>query len=192
MMTKGTKIIIIIVVGLIAISALIYFVFFFGRQDQDLEPTIQEPVQQLQPITEIEKQVEQKTEAEKQEVETMVNIESLSLSFAERYGSYSSQSNFENITELKLVMTENMKKWADQYVAEQRKKMPDSSEYYGITTKAISTDIVDKTETNAKVLINTQRIESFADGSTIVGYQEIEITLLNQNGEWKVDAAVWK
>ena len=174
------------------IGLVVYFVFFFNKEKAPVET---ENVRELVPAQNDQSTgttVTPITQKEEEQITQTVNMEALASSFAERYGSFSSQSNFENIIELKLVMTDSMQKWADKYVTEQKEKMPESTEYYGITTKALTTKALSDNGTSAKYLVNTQRVETFNDGKTNMFFQEIEISLLKVNGDWKVDNAVWK
>lgn len=189
-MTKGVKILIILGIGILALGLLVYFVFFYKTETTPKIP--QEKVKELVPTPEVIEKSQEKTPQEKEEIKTEVNLESLAKSFTERFGSFSNQSNYENITELKLVMSDSMIVWADNFVEDQKQKTADSDEYYGITTKAISVKNTNLSDYNAVYMVSAQRVESFSDGKTNVFYQDIEITLVLENGEWKVDSAVWK
>ncbi|MFH1610282.1 MAG: hypothetical protein ABIA91_00115, partial [Patescibacteria group bacterium] len=60
--------------------------------------------------------------------------------FAERFGSYSNQSNYENLTDLKYFMTTKMKRWVDDKVA--AKDYSKSNDiYYGMTTRTMKSEI---------------------------------------------------
>lgn len=120
----------------------------------------------------------------------------LASSFAERFGSYSNHSNFSNVIDLKVFMTEKMQRWADSYVAEQRKKNLSDAMYYGVTAKAIEKEVkeFDDNVGVASVLVTTRRREY--SGSTInlsnTFNQAILIKFINENGAWKVDSATWQ
>ncbi len=113
--------------------------------------------------------------------------------FIERFGSYSNQSNFSNISDLKIFMTENMKKWADNFI-ENNNIDRDVSVYYGITTRSISQRIenFDESSGEATVFVKTLRRES---GGSLTEdnsfYQEAVIRFLFEKGTWKVDKATW-
>lgn len=114
--------------------------------------------------------------------------------FVERFGSYSNQSNFSNVSDLKIYMSNNMKKWADDFV-EKNNIERDISVYYGITTKAISQKIesIDEDAGNSAILVNTLRRESGGDLSEDNSfYQEVLVKFVLEKGFWKVDSANWK
>ncbi|MFH1744884.1 MAG: hypothetical protein ABH881_01805 [bacterium] len=118
----------------------------------------------------------------------------MSASFAERFGSYSNQSDFQNIEDLKIFMSEEMGVWADGYIATERIKMGDSSIYYGIVTKAVAEEVRSYDESVMSVLVNTRRREMAAstDNSSDTFSQDILIGLVKENGIWKIDSAFWQ
>jgi hypothetical protein len=117
----------------------------------------------------------------------------LSSSFAERLGSFSNQSDYGNVTDLKIFMTSSMRDWADKYVADLKAK-PYSGEYYGIMTKSLTTKVLsyDDKKGTVKIEVVTERQESQASliGATYV--QKMTLDLVKINDEWLVDNAVWE
>lgn len=129
-------------------------------------------------------------EASKQKLEA--TVKSMALSFTERIGSYSNQSNFQNIIELKPFMTEKMLSWADNFIAQQ--EGGDVSEYFGVTTRVLSTQIleVDDLVGEALVELNTQKIESEGQNrDNKVKYQKARVSLLKVDGKWMIDDLKW-
>ena len=116
-------------------------------------------------------------------------------SFTERFGSFSNQSNFANILDLKLFMSDKMKRWADDYVFKHRVDN-DSEIYYGITTKAIGSTVIDWNDDagSGQVLINTRRREATSStlNSTDAFSQDVIINFVKEKGAWKVDSAFWQ
>jgi hypothetical protein len=122
------------------------------------------------------------------------NLERIALSFSERYGSYSNQSNFSNMTDLKIFMTKDMKVWIDKFVADSIGKGV-SEIYYGITTKAVTAEIInfDDAAGKAEVLVNAIRSEATGATDNANSFnQDISVQFLKENGAWKVDKAVWQ
>lgn len=117
-----------------------------------------------------------------------INIEQFARAFAERYGSYSNQSNFENIKDLYGFMTEEMRS------REQRARSGAEGEtYLGVTTRAISSKIISQSGSSAVIDVITQRKEEGGRlAETRLYYQNIEISLVNAQGGWKANAAEWK
>lgn len=117
-------------------------------------------------------------------------------SFAERFGSFSNQSNYSNILNLKIFMSEQMKIWSDSYVAQQRAKQNIDDIYYGITTRAIYKELIDYDEDvgRARVRVSTRRREATISTGNVsnVFNQDIEIKFIKEKGIWKVDSAYWQ
>lgn len=125
------------------------------------------------------------------------DLAKIARSIAELYGSFSNHSNYSNYADLKVIMTEEMKLWADKQVASLRSSGNSSGDYYGISTKAISSQILDFNDQAglAKILVNTQRSESttYINENEDQAYnQAIEIDFKKVNGRWLVDSAYWK
>jgi hypothetical protein len=114
--------------------------------------------------------------------------------FAERFGSFSNQTDFVNITDLKGFMTANFQEWADDYVADARAQGADTTVHTGTTTRALMAEVLafDEDAGTATVRVNTQRRKD-ASGTEPgrVYYQGIDIELVKVSGEWKADSATW-
>lgn len=115
----------------------------------------------------------------------------LSSSFAERLGSFSNQSDYSNITDLKIFMTTTMRDWADDYVAD-LKSQKYSGEYYGITTRTLTTKVINSSENSAKIEVTTERRETRADAPGDAYQQKMTLDLVKNNNEWLVDGAYWE
>ena len=112
--------------------------------------------------------------------------------FAERLGSFSNQSDYGNVTDLKIFMTASMRDWADKYVAD-LKAQPYSGVYYGITTHTLTTKVLsyDDKGGKAKVEVITERQETNADKLGTAYSQKMTLDLVKSNNNWLVDNAVW-
>jgi hypothetical protein len=117
----------------------------------------------------------------------------LASAFAERFGSFSNQSGYENILDLKSFMSPAMAKWADTYVADALAKSQPNPEYFGMVTRAVSAEVLklDETAGIAKIAVTTQRREIAANGDEKLYYQVVNIDFIRTGDTWKVDAAKW-
>lgn len=119
----------------------------------------------------------------------------LAASFAERYGSFSNTGgDFSNVEDLEVFMSAKMMAETDAYVARERSK-PAPKKHYGITTRAINETVKLFSEDAgaADIVVKTQRQEFV--GNTPVGkvtYKDIRIAFIKENGQWKVDSAIWQ
>lgn len=207
-MNKRTiTIIILSIVVILLLAGIFYFFFFFKFPGSIIPKVIKTPVAQTEvtkesefPVTStpIIKQAETpKTTTAKpatsEEVEklTLVKIAS---SFAERLGSYSNQDNYANVTNLKILMTLSMQKWADSYVASAKKANPDTNIYHGLTTHAMTTEVknFDSVKGSADILVHTQKIVSDEAAADSAPYTEdLMVTFIKEGAQWKVDNAKW-
>ena len=112
--------------------------------------------------------------------------------FAERYGSYSSEAGFKNITDLKPYMTKKMQVISDSFVTTQ-KAQSSSSSFYSTTTNALSTDITSLAPLRATVSVSTQRRETGANiNGTNTYYQVLVLDFAKEGETWLVDNATWQ
>ena len=200
--------IIAILAGLALLATIVYF-FFFANKTEVNTPAGNKEINTLNtgsvtksdnnntvPVQEAQKTSVvpvKKTNPEKFSEE---DLKKMALLFAERFGSFSNQSNFRNISDLKIFMSESMQKWADDYIKEQNEKMADNSIYYGIITKAVTTEVrqLDEAAGQAAVMVGTRRRETaMLDSNSSDTYnQDILISFVKENNLWKVNNAYWQ
>lgn len=121
------------------------------------------------------------------------SLRRIASAFAERYGSYSTEGNFENLVDLKIYMAPELSAWVDEYVAENRAKPP-AAEYSGTTSRSISVDVkaFDETAGTATLVVKTQRREAGSTiGSERVYYQDLSLDFVKTGGAWKVSTVSW-
>ncbi len=200
-MNKRILGIIIIISGLIILAAIVYFIFIY-RFSQPEQAEVTQPVSQNQPANQVEPITQpltsvpttaiippKKTEVGQDDLKRMASA------FVERFGSYSNQSDFGNIRDLKIFMSLSLQAWADNYINQANSTKGNSNIYYGITTKAIASEVknFDNDLGQAEILVKTQRREA---ASTTINassfYQEITIKFIKEKGIWKVDQAFWQ
>ena len=202
--------IIIITSGLIMLIGIVYVIFFHDFSPKEQEEQEQEEAVQISvtlPTQEESVQEETSSLPEEQEITTtrkvpvtdkiinQTDLERIAASFVERFGSYSNQSNYSNLTDLKIYMSARMKNWVDNYVKTARAKGGVSDIYYGITTKSMAQEVklFDDDLGKAEILVKTQRREAMgttANASTF--YQNILVNFVKEKGMWKVDNAYWQ
>ncbi len=120
------------------------------------------------------------------------DIKKLARLFAERFGSYSSHSGFDNIKDLRGLMSDEMRDWADDFL-EERIDEEEEYDYYGVSTRALVSRVeeFDESAGQAKVFLDTQRNER-KDNQENTFSQAIEISLIKKGDTWKVDSAYWQ
>ena len=102
----------------------------------------------------------------------------------------------EYFKDLKMVMSRDMQAWTDSYIIKNQKSNVASDVYYGLTTKALSTNVedFDDAKGEAVVLVETRRREAMGttNNASKLFNQEILITFVKENQAWRVDSAYWQ
>ncbi len=117
----------------------------------------------------------------------------LATHFAERWGTYSSENNYQNIEDLLDLMTDPMRAYAEQLISTGRRNTtntPGAAPFLTMQTIVRSVSQVNASDTQAEYVITTQRIEK-TDSSERIYYQDLRIVLLKIGTSWKVDQARW-
>jgi len=189
-----------IIFGALIIAAIIYF-FFFYKPAAVPEPVAETPTNagakltpEPEPTETVEEPLEPAAPLKKAEVKAD-DLARLGSAFAERFGSFSNQSDYGNLRDLQIFMTAGMKAWAENYINTARLKKTDASIYYGIVTKAVlsETKIFDPDLGRAEILVKTQRRESTGiSGNSSTFYQDLLIKYRREGTVWRVDAAYWQ
>lgn len=195
--------IIIIIVGLIILLVIIYFSFLKKspvNAPTEATPGINQPslVVSNTGTTTLGDQPRRRTYDVTKEAAHKTTAEDLAqrgMAFAERLGTYSSYSNYGNFTDLKISVTDSFGEWVDKYVAQLKSQAKNDGAYYGIDTKALTTEIksFDDSAGKAQIIITTERRESsdkIGGGAPYI--QKLDLVFLRVNGEWLVDKAYWE
>jgi len=193
-----------IVIGLVIIGLIIYFGFI---RETELEPVIpgstEIPSAQLpegptvgtttpsdQPADERRYDLSK----EKTHEVNSADLAKRAMLYSERLGSYSSQSDYGNFTDLKIYMTSDMRAWVDKQINELKIKN-NSQTYYGIETKSLTAEVksFDEAAGQAEVSVITERRES---SETVGGgesfRQTIDLKFIKEGSDWLIAAAYWQ
>ncbi len=128
------------------------------------------------------------------ELDQKTVVQQLARNFASIYGSFSTQNDFENITDLYFYMTPALKTQQEQFVAAERAKRSDSSLYRGIASEAriVTVPEFSLSAGTATAKVTLQRVESSGTTSnSTVYYQDITLTFERLQGAWKVGRIAW-
>ena len=195
---------VVIIIGLLIIIAIIYFGFFRNKAavvETPAGPTInnnQLPAgTSSEPVIEAARNENITYDLTKEKPHKIngSDVAKIAMAFAERFGSYSNQSSYGNFTDLKIWMTNNMKDWADNYVIDLKASSTNQTGYYGITTKALTSEVkkFDDNAGIAQIVITTQRQETTVDSNSKPSYiQKLDLDYKKVNNEWLVDRAYWE
>ena len=110
--------------------------------------------------------------------------------FAERYGSFSSDSQFLNLEEVKLISTAKMRTVLEQ----EKTGLPAGQGFYGVSSKALKTAItnLDEAGGKAQIIVSLQRSERQDNASDFIYYQDLDLSLTKAGESWLVDSAKWQ
>lgn len=192
-MTRRKRISIVVLVLLILLLAIAWIVYMlFSRQVPTDVEVVETPVEET-PTTPERTEPTISEVALEQERETRVSaadVVSLSKTFVTRYGSYSNEADFANLSDVLPLMS-------DAFAAQTQRFIDTSTapeEYYGVTTRVITVDVQEENdaEGTATVLVTTQREEATGSTQNVeVRYQEILLTFVKEAASWKIDSATW-
>ena len=111
--------------------------------------------------------------------------------FAERFGTFTNTENFQNFQNLKPYATSSMQDWMDNFVREQENAFIDQElVFYGISTKALVSTVLESRPERIELLINTEREEITDQSETAEKtYQNILVEMEQVDDDWKVNYA---
>jgi hypothetical protein len=121
-------------------------------------------------------------------------VERIATDFASIYGSFSSQNNFQNITDLYFYMAPPLKAQQEAFVAAEQDKRADTSLYSGTTSVAriTTTEAFDLNAGTAQVKVTLQRVETSGALSATTTYtQPLTLSFERLQGAWKVARLAW-
>lgn len=198
-MSRRSLLILLIVGGAVLIAALLYFIVRAGtgtrviaNSNANTNGTSQANINQanVNAVTTAPQPVAPPPPAPTTSLQDQ--LVRLGILFSERFGSFSSQGQFTNFTDLYPLMTDGMKTWATNYL-DQLKKNYTPDTYQGISTLALNTKFVtfDETGGKAEITVLTQRHESTQTTDTVY-YQPMKIDFTKDGDLWKVSGAFWQ
>lgn len=116
-------------------------------------------------------------------------VSNVAITFAERYGSFSSQNPNQNLIDASSLMTERLRRLTLAGL----RVTPVSKTYEGTTTRAVAVKIDTLTPgLRARVLVTTSRQDFRAGRTDLPLYrQDLSLTFQSENGSWLVDTTAW-
>ncbi|MDD5749670.1 MAG: hypothetical protein PHO91_02695 [Patescibacteria group bacterium] len=177
------KKIIIIAIAILVILGVLFLIWRLSDRSQPMAP-----VEEEQPIFEAPSvPFEFDPSLPPAQTNTEFAVSELAKNFAERFGSWSSDNPGANLRELLPLSSSVMVNYLNNLEINYQ-----SEEFFGISTKSLSSSIASLGPSQARVLVKTQRIKKQGAQPEEVFYQDIEISLVNSGDSWLVSAANWK
>ncbi|MEK7452306.1 MAG: hypothetical protein AAB664_03120, partial [Patescibacteria group bacterium] len=155
MMTPRQRVTWIVIISLAIILFLVFIIMtLFFRSKKPVEQPVVAPVVELAPAPVITNQILKQENDTRNGSSVLIAFAKM---FAERYGSYSNQANFQNIRDVIPLMSQSFGE-ATKTSLEQ-KKAPEG--FYGVTTRVITVTLKksDEKEGTATIVLTTQRSE---------------------------------
>jgi len=187
-MSRRNKIL--LVVGLLTVILVLLLLWFLrGGATANPQPVTTPPQASVTPSAPAVSEEAQQAAVE-QKVKN-AGVETVAKLFVERYGSYSTEAQFQNVRDILPLATVT---YAAQLQAQiDAATTPD--EYYGVTTIVLSVtvDQMDEVAGTAHATVSAQRDE--AKGSpqnSAIRYQKMDLTFAKEGGEWKVASSTWE
>ena len=109
--------------------------------------------------------------------------------FIEMVGTYSTEARFQNIEDLKPMMTASMRAWADDFIDRNMQNIALNKEK--VTTNVFRMDVLYQSDSRIAFLASARMEEMASSGSKIYN-QNVEIYLILAGDDWLVDEVVWK
>jgi len=117
-----------------------------------------------------------------------ISVTIVARDFAERFASFSADSGFTNLEEVKLLSTASL----DMRLNDMIEEIGESNEFYGISSKALKTDIqyLDEDTGNSRVVVTLQRQETNHEVNDVI-YQDLNLLLVKSGNNWLVNDFKW-
>lgn len=118
-------------------------------------------------------------------------VQVAAMTFAERYGTFSTDAPYENIKRILTLVTPSLA--VELQASMKSGTLPGAGGFYGVTTRALSAAITSATETVALVKVSTQQQENVSrQGASQLSYKVLTLTLDHSSGAWLVSGARWE
>ena len=124
---------------------------------------------------------------------TEAAVRQLAMTFAERYGSYSSEGDFVNLSDLFPLMTERYQRAMEQELVRLRQQ-PRAAAFSSTTTVVMNVDVEipsGETSRTATARVLTQRTDVKGGTAPRTYGQTLTVQLLKISEGWRVDSAKW-
>jgi hypothetical protein len=198
-MSRGLKIILLILGGIVAIGAIVYFIVFplFNGQAPAPVNTNGNVNASLPASTNTNNQQPANVNsppppaAVSPETQQVSAAKSVARTFAERLDTYTNQNGLINLSDLQAISTPAVWKYIDgDYRAGLVKAMSGIKAYYSVTSTAMNVKIAAATDDQADASVQMQRVESGAVSKT--SYIALDLKLKNIDGQWLVSWLEWE
>lgn len=113
--------------------------------------------------------------------------------FAERFGTYSNQADFQNLIDLFPLMTVRFRDATERTIAQARTAGTAPEEYVGVVTRTVTAKLpsLDDRAGRVTATVTAQRATQTGSDVPTTRYQTLTIEFRLTGGVWLVDSATW-
>ena len=163
---------------------------------EDAQPEESEKSEEENANSKAEDNSTNKDEENTNSSESADNDEKLLLKQAEKlaeiFGTYTNKdkNTYKNLKDLKQYSTTKLKKWFDE-----KSEIPidSNASFYGVTTSALSSVLLEQSNSKSEILIMVKKEEITSTNSTPkVSYQVILMSFEKSEEEWKLSGIYWQ
>ncbi len=187
---RRKRIAIVLILMVLVIALLIFLLLRLFAKDKPAVVVVEEQPRVVQEIQQEEPQVSPIAQQQRTERIESASINILAKTFAERYGSFSNEANFQNLRDVMPFMSVAMAEETQSYIDSATPPLS----YYGITTRVITVNVkaIDETAGTASLELTTQREEAVeSPEKTTIKYQKLALEFVKEGDLWKVSSATW-
>lgn len=173
-----------VIVAIVILIILVLLLIFFLRKPKEEVIQTPEPEQVTQELPAVRPE----------DIPTpgVVSASTVARIFIERFGSYSSESDFANVEDVMALATPTYQEELEATVDGYRRQADENAGYTGVSTVVISVKTTSESEAATTFLITTQREEAVGTpGNTTLRYQDAEVSLVKSGDDWLINDLVW-
>jgi len=191
-MSPRRRAILIVSLILLLIAVIIAIIFFLTRSLAKPEEPPAEPFVPAETVNEpsVKETFENPLITEEPEVQGSTAAQQMAELFAERFGSYSNQGDYQNLRDLLPVMTARYRSSTEAFLA--TAESAPGQPYEGVTSVKISTDVRSVDEDSAVIAVTLQQSRSVGVAPATTGYRTLRMELEIVGTDWRVDEASWE
>lgn len=196
MLSRGIKIIIVIILSFAIIGILIYF-FIVKMNLLSKKPFSVSDSESPAP-TVVEEKIEEKTvtieppKVTEEEI-AAIEVKNLALMFTERFGTFSNTNDFSDLDDLQPMMTKSFASWVNSsYKKKLQSEYNHNTSYINVTTEALAVNFEKQTSSLAEVMVTTRRVKEVVGGDSQTFFQKLKLEFIKQNNQWLVNSAYWQ
>lgn len=181
---KRIFIIISVLVGFVAVFAMIFLLFNRNKEPEAIDVSNDETVDETGQQGEV---TNTGTPAQPESFpnnSAEVYAKQVTRIFVERFNSYSNQNDNQHIDDVLSMTTPVMASWLET------QRLDESRDYRGVTTMVVASRVLSLSDSNAMVEVDTQQIVEENGGAETI-QKSGRVELVKSGEDWKVDGFYW-